>query len=179
MLDTLSNLLAVLIALSVAAERLVEILKNLVPYLRTEQAAANAEARRKLVLQLLAVAAGIATAFLAETVLPTRLQDPRHLVLLGLLASGGSGFWTSILGYVTSVKNVGQVQAAQQNLTLAAHAARLARGHAPAPAALLNRVRPEAAEPAPEATLPPQPDAVIQAADENLRRAIALANAIR
>lgn len=169
MLDTLSNLLAVLIALSVASERLVEILKNLIPWLRTGQTNARMEARRKLALQLLAVLAGVATAFLAENVLPTPLQDYRHLVVLGLLASGGSGFWTSVLGYVTSVKNIKRKEAVETGVRAAATVAAIANGTVAHPAAL-QRLR---------ATAPgtAQPLAGAAAATKNLEKAIALANA--
>ncbi|MGI4887197.1 MAG: hypothetical protein ACRYFR_19755 [Janthinobacterium lividum] len=168
MLDKLSNLLAVLIALSVAAERLVEIVKNLVPYLRTTQTPANAEARRKLVLQLLAAAAGVATAFLAKELLPTPLQNPRHLVLLGLLASGGSGFWTSILGYVNNVKDIKKTKAVGTRVAVAAAVAAVANGTVAHPAAVRTL----------GATAPTVPQtAAGAAADANLARAIKMANA--
>lgn len=127
MLTDLSSLLATLIALSVATERLVSIIKNVVPYLSTRQATAHAERYRAAAVQLLAVAAGLATAYLAQRgqLLPAAL--PRW-PLLGLLASGGSGFWTSILGYVTSVKDIRKSVAWDARVQAAANIRAIAHG---------------------------------------------------
>ena len=78
-LDNLSGLLATLIALSVAAERLVSIIKNLIPWLSIEWSNALAERVRNAILQLLSVVAGIATAALANNgdVLPAHICEAR------------------------------------------------------------------------------------------------------
>src|SRR5262245_36062259 len=95
-LNSISSLVALLVALSVASERLVEIVKGFVPFLNQENATnPAAEARRKAILQAMAVVAGVLTAFLAGPALPESLV-PDHWyskLALGLLASGGSGFW--------------------------------------------------------------------------------------
>lgn len=69
-LTQLTSLLTVIIALSVAAERLVAIIQNLIKFLRTEQPDASSEGKRKATLQTLAVVAGILTACLAKGTLP-------------------------------------------------------------------------------------------------------------
>lgn len=104
-----ATITSLLIALSIAAERLVEIVKGFTPALNLEQPDPAREGRRRALLQLLAVGAGILTAWLAGGMIPTEVYDattPLGIVALGLLASGGSGFWNSILTYVTKVKDL-------------------------------------------------------------------------
>lgn len=62
----LTAVVSLLIALRVAAERLVEIVKGFWPFLNTPQADPKREGRRRAGLQLLAVIAGIVTAWLAR-----------------------------------------------------------------------------------------------------------------
>ncbi len=134
-LENLSSLLAVLIALSVAAERLIEILKN-ISALGKENPNPTGEALRKLALQLLAIGAGILTAYLSKKILPiipntgVNGKDTSNsvLLLLGVLASGGSAFWTSILGYVKSVKDIKKTLAVDAKVQTAARVAAIARG---------------------------------------------------
>ncbi|MGI4833777.1 MAG: hypothetical protein ACRYFK_09985 [Janthinobacterium lividum] len=171
MLENLSNLLTVVLALSVASERLVAIVKNLIPWLRSEQP--GTKAARKLVLQVLAVLAGIATAFLGQELLAAPLKGRGHLVVLGLLASGGSGFWKSVLGYVSSVQDIKQAKAVATKVQAAHTVATIARSafaH-PAASASLRATTPEAASPASATEL------LQKQADDNLAKAIALANA--
>ncbi|NML66815.1 hypothetical protein HHL22_16540 [Hymenobacter sp. RP-2-7] len=171
MLENLSNLLTVVLALSVASERLVAIVKNLVPWLRTEQP--RNEATRKLVLQVLAVLAGIATAFLAQELLAAPLQGRGHLVVLGLLASGGSGFWKSVLGYVSSVQDIKRTKAVETKVQAAHAVATIARSAATRPAAPASFRATDAEAPQPTAAA----DQLQKQADANLAKAIALANA--
>lgn len=56
----------------------------------------------------LAVTAGVLTAFLARDAIPqgwTQTTGPWAIVGLGLLASGSSSFWNSVLGYLDKLKN--------------------------------------------------------------------------
>ena len=114
-LEQLSTVVTLLVALSVAAERLVEIVKNAFRFLREENPAPDREGYRKVALQVLAIVAGIATALLAkptiEGIVPGPWSSPLGIVALGLLASGGSGFWHSVAGYVSSVKDVRRAEA--------------------------------------------------------------------
>ncbi len=115
-LGELSTIVALLVALSVAAERLVEIIKNPISFLREEHKDdPRKEGFRKVALHLLAVVAGIVTALLArpavEGVVPGVLSSLPGLIALGLLASGGSGFWNSVATYVLNVKNIKDVEA--------------------------------------------------------------------
>ncbi len=115
-----SNIVAIvtlILALSVASERLVEIIKGFVPKLDKKNTTDDkAEARRCSYIQILAVFSGILTAFLASDYLPTEIVGTTSgkdlsIVGLGLLASGGSGFWNSMLTYVTKVKDINAVLA--------------------------------------------------------------------
>src|SRR4051794_17035828 len=122
-LTDLTSLVSILAALSVAAERLVEIVKGFVPFLNRENADPRAEGVRKSLLQALAVAAGIFTAFLTRPVLgnagaatpgavvPQLLGSWPGLLALGLLASGGSGFWNSIQTFANKAKDVKKQEA--------------------------------------------------------------------
>ena len=106
----LSSVVGLLAALSIAAERFVEILKNAVPFLNQHNQDAAKEGWRRAALQLMAVLGGIVTALLAwpaiEGVAPASWHSTTGILALGLLASGGSGFWNSVLTYVLNVKDI-------------------------------------------------------------------------
>ncbi|TGE20558.1 hypothetical protein E5K00_21425 [Hymenobacter aquaticus] len=183
MLTNLSNILVVLIALSVAAERLVEIIKGIIPGLDQENSDVTKERWRKILLQVLAAGAGIVTAILAFPALAEtlKLEDDWNdnfgvLFLLGLLASGGSGFWTSIQGYVNKVKEIKKVEAAAARVTAAATVAAIAQG-SPAADRPAARYMPQE-QPAPAALpgLNSADQAVADQAQQNLTEAVRLAN---
>jgi hypothetical protein len=72
------------------------------------------EGWRKAALQVLAVIAGITTAWLSSAAIPKSVGIPDDwtgTLALGLLASGGSGFWNSILTYVTKAKDLKAAEA--------------------------------------------------------------------
>lgn len=110
----LAAVVGLLIALSVASERLVEIVKGVIPPLNGKSAVPWKENVRRTVLQLLAVGAGIGTAYLARPTIPQEVLSSTSdsaIIALGLLASGGSGFWNSVLTYVLRLKDIKEVQA--------------------------------------------------------------------
>jgi len=105
----LTAIVGVILALSIASERLVEIIKNLIPFLNVKNADAHVEGWRCAILQTLAVASGIISAFLAQDYIPaemSKITGHWSVIGLGLLASGGSGFWNSILSYLTQIKEL-------------------------------------------------------------------------
>jgi hypothetical protein len=110
----LENLLTLLIGLSVATERLVEIIKGIIniwdSFLEEPNKNKKKERMRRLILQSIAVVAGVATAMLArvafDTGLPAPMQTYSGTIICGFLASGGSGFWNSILTYILKVKEL-------------------------------------------------------------------------
>jgi hypothetical protein len=110
----LTATVTLILALSVASERLVEIVKGAVPWLDKEWE--KHESFRRVLLHVLAVIAGVVTAALSAPYLPQTLTGPASggvsLLGLGLLASGGSGFWNSVLAYMSSLKNLKKAEAA-------------------------------------------------------------------
>jgi len=108
-MDNLSTVVAVLIALSVATERLVDIIKGLIPAINQKNEDPIKEGRRRTVLQVMGVLGGIVTALLCQPVLSVVLPETWNslpgILALGLLASGGSGFWSSIQSYVLNAKD--------------------------------------------------------------------------
>ena len=66
----LTVIIGLLVSLSIAAERLVEILKNAVPPLRAVFPDKDKEAKRQCVLHVLSVGAGLVSAWLASPAPP-------------------------------------------------------------------------------------------------------------
>ncbi|HZR79432.1 MAG TPA: hypothetical protein VFA58_09485 [Chthoniobacterales bacterium] len=119
----LTTIVTLIAALSVASERLVEIVKGALPWpwLKVPNPNPTQEGYRQALLQLLAVVAGILTAWLASAAIPTDVGIPNDVMgklALGLLASGGSGFWNSVLTYVKSAKDIKASDAETKKLNL-------------------------------------------------------------
>lgn len=122
MIENLSTIVSLLAALSVASERLVEIIKGLVPFLNRENLDLTKEGWRRSLLQALAVIAGIVTALLAQPMIPVIKNAAGEswtnsiggILTLGLLASGGSGLWNSVLTYVNKVKDIKKLEAEEK-----------------------------------------------------------------
>jgi hypothetical protein len=115
-MENLSTIVAVIVALSVASERLVEIIKSFSEWLNTKQKDDFAEGKRTAAIQAIAVGASIVTAFacwpLLTKFVPVTYSSIPVVLALGLLASGGSGFWNSIQTYVLGLKDVQAATAA-------------------------------------------------------------------
>lgn len=109
----LSAFVALMVGLSISTERLVEIIKGIFPFLNCESKNATNEGWRKAALQVLAVIAGVFTAWASSPYIPSEIAKPTeswHIIGLGLLASGGSGFWNSIATYVLKLKDLKEAQ---------------------------------------------------------------------
>jgi len=107
-MDSLSTVVSVIIALSVASERLVDIIKGFSLFLNNKNDDPRQEGVRKSIIQFMAVISGIVTALLSQPAIKGLLPgwgDFPEIVALGLLASGGSGFWNSINTYVLKLKD--------------------------------------------------------------------------
>ncbi len=111
--QNLPTIITLLIVLSVAAERFVEIVKGFSHRLSERKTDPRLEARRKASLHTLAIVGGIGVTLLAWDVVvvvvggtPTRSENVLTILALGLLASGGSGFWNTILTHVTNIKEM-------------------------------------------------------------------------
>jgi hypothetical protein len=115
-LDDLTKVISMLVVLSVAAERLVEILKGFVfKSLNTVDPDPAREASRQAKVQLLAVAASLFTALVVSWTHLTAWKLPTTLAL-GFLASGGSSLWNSVLGWVKGLKDVRQAEGKEARL---------------------------------------------------------------
>jgi hypothetical protein len=129
-LDSLIAIVGVIIVLSTAAERLVEIIKGSVQGLSQVDPDPVKEEKRKARLQLIAVAASLVTSFLAVGPIGSALGWTESessaaigahwltLVGLGLLAAGGSSLWNSILGYLLGLKDIKKSEALATRLTV-------------------------------------------------------------
>lgn len=110
----ITNALSLLAALSVATERLVEIIKGSIPVLNNPAKDSTIEGFRQVVLHLLAAISGFASAWMAGAtmpgVLPATWNTYGGYVIIGLLVSGGSGFWNSILSYAKATKDIKEAQ---------------------------------------------------------------------
>ena len=108
-------IVGLLVALSVASERLVEIIKGVIPQLSGKSTNEWKENARRSANQLLAVGAGMVTAYLARPAIPPDVlpttDDLTVTIALGLLASGGSGFWNAVLTYLLQVKDIKEATA--------------------------------------------------------------------
>lgn len=120
MVDQLATIVTLLIALSVATERVVEIIKSVIPRLDMADPDPKREGLRRAMLHLLAMVGGVAIATgswpIVSEVIGRKSEFP-HIpttLALGLLASGGSGFWNSILSYVVSMKDLKRAESRER-----------------------------------------------------------------
>jgi len=117
-MDLATNLVpmvVLLISLSVASERFVEIIKGAIPFLNQSQDDPKKEGWRRSIVQALGVVSGIVTSLLAWPAISGIVHGPWNtfpvVIALGLLASGGSGFWNTILSYLLQVKDIKELMA--------------------------------------------------------------------
>ena len=122
-MDRLSAFFTFMAAMSIAAERVVEIIKGIVPSLAATDPDANKERRRHMVLQFLAAVAGIIVAAAAHVQVNSSLgnflnsdYDAWSLpgmglmtvkyLIIGVMVSGGSAMWNHALDIVGALKTV-------------------------------------------------------------------------
>lgn len=138
-MDKLSALVATILAVSIASERLVEILKGLFPgSWLFEPRTGNPEARRCAAIHVLAGLCGVFVAWASGIDILALLgmsHSPNggsafHMLgyaVVGLLASGGSAFWNHVLDILQAAK----VQQEQQATAVVANAGQQAQAAAP------------------------------------------------
>ena len=112
-MDQISTAITNVVAVSVAVERVLEILKQMFPRLATELADPAREGWRHATVQVLAAAVGTGIAQYGSLQLGSHNNISTHVVL-GLLASGGSAFWGHALGAMRAVKVNKEAEANQQ-----------------------------------------------------------------
>jgi hypothetical protein len=116
MIEKLTLLATVLLAISLASERLVAIVKSIIPWLAEDKTNTQgvtdfrADRWRQLIVQLLAIATSyvsIGLAFGTWTLTSNvSTEIPYPVLAVSILGSGGSAFWRTILGYTSSVKDI-------------------------------------------------------------------------
>ncbi len=126
----LTKLITIVLAVSLASERLVTLLKTTFPALASPTVAPGApvppingkERRRQIIVMAIAfLAAWLTASFLNkgtfDPIGPYALSGDFKIPIwvIGILASGGSAFWTSLLGYTRAVKDLSN-QKVQANL---------------------------------------------------------------
>ena len=112
-IDKISTFVALMAAISVAVERVVELLKGSIPVLASTWR--KAEGLRRALIQLLAVAAGALIAAQMPSQLASAIgtqPDWKVDLLVGLIASGGSGLWNYTLDIVRATKVNKELQVA-------------------------------------------------------------------
>ncbi len=119
--QSMSSALTLVLAVSVAVERVTEILKQMFPGLATELANETSENRRRAALQLLAAAVGTVIAWFGGLQLGTH-AGPSAWVLIGLMSSGGSAFWNHALDALRAMKVTQEATAAAAQATVKAGA---------------------------------------------------------
>jgi len=109
-MNSLTAFVTLMGAISVASERVVEILKGMIPPLATELKG-NAEGFRRAAVQILSGIVGAVIAYFAQpeivSTMPSLSSDKigwAAYVIVGLLASGGSGLWNHVLDIVQAMK---------------------------------------------------------------------------
>jgi hypothetical protein len=115
----IASIVALLGAMSLSVERVVEIVKSMVPFLAQAQQDAGKERWRRISLYLLSTIVGTLIAFIAQEqiqpLLATMFKTPGVIGLpscfiLGLLSSGGSGFWNQSLSIVEEIRKAKKLE---------------------------------------------------------------------
>ena len=119
-MDSISALVGFLAALSVATERVTEIIKGLPvlsAWLGKEQDSATSEQLRKAVIHVIAVLVGTLFAWLVKDQLPAnfpiKITDFPTALVFGAITSGGSAMWNSVLDITREINQQKQLLTAQ------------------------------------------------------------------
>ncbi|MGA3208414.1 MAG: hypothetical protein ABSE05_11405 [Syntrophales bacterium] len=114
-----TNIIAFLGAMSLSVERVVEIIKNMVPFLANDHSDPKKENYRTAALHAIAALAGAVIAYVAQEQIQPLLSHifptPGEVgipgcIIVGFLASGGSGFWNQCLSIVGEVKKAKELK---------------------------------------------------------------------
>ena len=149
-IDDLSQMATLLLAISLASERVVTMAKTVAPVWLADEKKTDAQetdlvadkGRRVLVLLIAFVTSWITASFLADNPGAETLgfkvfyKGVIHfgsagkgvalpVLLVGLLASGGSSLWNNVLGYTKAVKDIRSQQKATESLNYQQNAKKL------------------------------------------------------
>jgi len=115
----ITSIIALLGAMSLSVERVVEIIKSMIPFLAHAQQDANKERWRRFFLYLLSTTVGTLIAYIAQEQIQPLLsgifRTPGVIGLpgcfiLGLLTSGSSGFWNQSLSIVEEIRKAKKLE---------------------------------------------------------------------
>src|SRR5947199_275165 len=95
--------LTVVVAVSIAVERVTEILKQMLQLLNNDLDDPSKDGRRRAALQVLAAVVGFGIAAAGQLTLGP-LNGYSAWVAIGLMSSGGSGFWNHALDAMRAMK---------------------------------------------------------------------------
>lgn len=133
-MSEVSAFVGIMIAISMAVERCVEILKGMIPQLGISNTDPTKDGRRSACVQGLAVFFGALIAEVSKTQIAGAVPSVKQVfdggwlvalapcLLVGFMASGGSGFWNHILDLLGAMK-VKQEAVAQADTQLQLKAA--------------------------------------------------------
>lgn len=103
----LSSIITVLVILSMAVERCVEVIKGFIPWLGIINTDAKLERVRQSTVQGIAIIVSIIAVFLTKGAVLGVLPgwDGIKLLILSFFISGGAGVWNSIASFILALKN--------------------------------------------------------------------------
>jgi len=102
-MDEIAKALTLVAGVSVAVERVTEILKQMIPFLADEKSNARMENLRRAGVQILACTVGTYIAWQGHLQLASHGGAVAY-VLIGAMSSGGSAFWNHALDAVRATK---------------------------------------------------------------------------
>ena len=116
----LEEFLMLILAISLASERLVEIIKGFfLPNLSLESPDdPKAEGRRRATICLISICTGIVSALLTGVARGDLDGQFMPYLAAGILSSAGSAFWNSVVGYLGQLKKAKQAEVHQKELTV-------------------------------------------------------------
>jgi hypothetical protein len=114
-MDEIARALTLVAGVSVAVERVTEILKQMIPGLAVERGNPASEGRRRALLQILAGFAGTVIAWQGQFQLASH-SGPAMYVLIGAMSSGGSAFWNHALDAVRAAKQTQEAEACERTV---------------------------------------------------------------
>jgi len=122
-IEQITAVASLALGVSLASERLVALATSIiyksppVPPAQTDPAEPD-DRGKKIVHILLTLTSCALTSWLVSLAgkLPFGNNQPFSIIVLAMLASGGSAFWTSILGYLKAVADIKTIHALKQKL---------------------------------------------------------------
>jgi hypothetical protein len=127
-ISVITKLISVILAVSLASERLVTLIKTNISWLQEPAPTVppvnnRAEKIRRSVLMVISFLIAWVTATYSngnhdffDTFKIGHDDTGIYVVIVGLMASGGSAFWTNLLGYVSAVKDVNTQKSQRETL---------------------------------------------------------------